>query len=88
MKIESSKPHITIEVTKRQRLQIYNFRDLLGNIQLPEHPAEGGDEASDGETAGLAKHLAEAVSKAVVEGLKGMKIRSKNAQRSPLSKKE
>ena len=26
-----------------------HLRDLLGNIQLPEHPAEGGDEASDGE---------------------------------------
>ena len=25
------------------------MRDLLGNIQLPEHPAEAGDEASDDE---------------------------------------
>ena len=25
------------------------MRDLLGNIQMPEHPAEGGDEASDDE---------------------------------------
>ena len=25
------------------------MRDLLGNIQLPEHPAEGGDEASEDE---------------------------------------
>ena len=29
--------------------KVYIFRDLLGNIQLPEHPVEGGDEASDGE---------------------------------------
>ena len=51
MKIESLEPLFTNNVTnrQRQRLQIYNFRDLLGNIQLPEHPAEGGDEASDGE---------------------------------------
>ena len=50
MKIESLETLITNKVTERHRLQFcYNFRDLLGNIQLPEHPAEGGDEASDGE---------------------------------------